>query len=184
MRRRLIFQSLCALLWLASLAGCATDEGEEKKAAQSPIAQAASLNSYADILERSYTALAEKSFAEMDWIDAYRFQNKANQAAKGRIVEPDSPKSRSVAVARDPDIVNAHRIVVSYLRGDALARAPREIAMMQAAYDCWIEDGEESLTELASSACRKQFEEARQSIETLYIEDALDVIEAGHGGAP
>lgn len=133
--------------------------------------------SHHEILDRSYTNLAAKAFAEMDWIDAYRFQNKAAQARKGRAIEPDDPKSRSIAVAKDPAIVEAHRILRGYIQGDGFTKAPADLALALAAYDCWIEDAEESEIALTSGPCRIQYQEALHRVEDAYIDAALGGIE-------
>lgn len=173
------------LLVLASLAGLSACASDAEKTGETPMAipLAMESRSYHEILERAYIKLAEKTFGEMDWIDAYRFQNKATQARNGRTVEPDNPKSRSIAVARDPDIQRAYRILRGYLQGDGLAKAPADLAVAQAAYDCWIENAEESETELVSGECRGQYEQALRRIEDTYIEDAMGRVEGPSANA-
>ncbi len=146
-----------------------------------PQPQAIESRSYHEILESAYARLAQKAFDEMDWVDAYRFQNKAALARDGRIIEPDNPSSRSIAVARDPDILEAYKVLRSYLQGDGLAKAPADVALAQAAYDCWIENAEESEAELSSGQCRSQYEQALRRIEDSYIESAMGNIEAKPG---
>lgn len=133
---------------------------------------------YNRLLVRAYGDLAEKAFREMDWVDGYRFNRKAELAARAEKTEPDTPESRSIAVARDPDIRRAYVTLRDYLKPENFAKSPEQIALAQAAYDCWVEDAEESLLEMRQGICRKQFEVAIRKVENVMIDDALDTIEA------
>lgn len=141
--------------------------------AQSPTAQAPDRPplrpfTYHEVLERSYTALADKASSEMDWVDAYRFQNKAAQARQGRALEPDDPRSRSVAVAKDPEIAAAYKTLRGYIDEGGAFKASADLALAQAAYDCWIEDAEESADALTMGTCRLQYESAVRRVGDFY----------------
>lgn len=135
-------------------------------------------DAYNALLVRAYGDLAAKAFREMDWVDGYRFNRKAELAARAQKIEPDTPESRSIAVARDLDIRRAYVTLRSYLKPENVVKAPEQIALALAAYDCWVEDSEESLVEMREGLCRKQYEEAVRKVESTIIDDALDTIEA------
>lgn len=135
-------------------------------------------DAYNSLLVRAYGDLAAKAFREMDWVDGYRFNKKAELAARAQRTDPDTPESRSIAVARDLDIRRAYVTLRNYLKPENFGKSPEQIALAQAAYDCWVEDSEESSVEMREGLCRKQFEEAIRKIENAVIDDALDTIEA------
>ena len=180
-------------LTLVGLTACETSAGSEKTSMSNgsiPVAIPIAIpiipdapvvtpkDAYNSLLVRAYGDLAEKALREMDWVDGYRFNKKAELAARAQRVEPDTPESRSIAVARDPDIRRAYVTLRDYLKPDNFGKSPAQIALAQAAYDCWVEDAEESLTEMRQGLCRKQFEDAIRKVENTMIDDALDTIEA------
>lgn len=135
-------------------------------------------DAYNSLLVRAYGDLAAKAFREMDWVDGYRFNRKTELAARAQKIDPDTPESRSIAVARDMDIRRAYVTLRGYLKPENVVKAPQQIALALAAYDCWVEDSEESLFEMREGMCRKQYEDAIHKVENAIIDDALDTIEA------
>lgn len=133
---------------------------------------------YKGVLADEYQALADKAFREFDWIDAYKFNRKAQDARQGKAVLPDDPSTRKAGVADHQEILRAGSALKGYLEPRRLRVAPEDIARAQAAYDCWLEEGEESGRALTKGSCREKFYKAIQAADDKIIDDALDTIEA------
>ncbi len=177
MRTAHIF-SICLLL--ASLAltqGCATS-GSAPAESEEAIAQPIERPGYYEVLHKEYAVLAEKAFREFDFMDAYKFNRKADQARLGLPVLPDEPTTRAASVAAHQEIRTAYATLNGYLEPRKLGIAPDQVARAQAAYDCWLEAAEESRHELFSGNCRRAYLDAVTMIENAIIDDALDTIEA------
>ncbi|MGB0749792.1 MAG: OmpA family protein [Magnetospiraceae bacterium] len=127
--------------------------------------QDGSFNSHLTV---EYRELAEfEAYQMYDWWDADLFAEKALAAADGNDVAPeeigawnieDDLHRRDLNVARD-------RLMAAFAAG-AKAAAPKEAAVAQASFDCWVEQQEEAWQVDHILACRKDFETAMDMLET------------------
>lgn len=104
----------------------------------------------------------------MDYSDALHFARKGLAAAAGEVVLPE-PVSDWNLNAEDIDALSAARArLMSIYDIGAREIAPKESAMAQGRYDCWIEAAEEDGASGAGyAACKKGFEEVMMTLDTL-----------------
>lgn len=114
-------------------------------------------------LAREYHAMSLYEWNEMrDYIDAEYYASKALMAGEdGTMPAPSDPARWDIGEnAAMQELKVAHGELVKALQEGAPTIAPREAAIAQARFDCWVEQQEEGwqLDEIA--ACRDQFRTA------------------------
>lgn len=103
-----------------------------------------------------------------DYPDALHFARKGLAAAAGEVVLPE-PVSDWNLNAEDTDtLANARNRLMSAFDAGAREIAPKEAAMAQGRFDCWVEAEEEgSKPKEGTLSCRDGFEQVMSSLEGM-----------------
>lgn len=115
-------------------------------------------------LRAGYLPLVDEEYGEFDYGDAIHFARKAVASAKGIFVQPDQVELRVVSDDRVEELQAARARLMAAFDQDARRIAPLASARAQAAFDCWLEEEEESDAE-GAAACKAQFEAAMQEVD-------------------
>lgn len=110
-------------------------------------------------LAANYRELVIFEVDEMyDWFDGRHYADKAQAAAAGSRVMPDDLENRKIA---DPNALTAlrtqHTRLLAALNGGAIQKAPVQMALAQAKFDCWAEQQEEGWQTWDIAACRDAY---------------------------
>ncbi len=100
-----------------------------------------------------------------DWPDADHFAEKALIANSGQRVMPEKPKDWNIDSVHMGELNAARDKLVSALDEGGRDLAPREAAIAQARYDCWVEQQEEGHQPAHIAACRTDFDAAMANLE-------------------
>ncbi len=113
-----------------------------------------------------------------DYPDALHFARKGLAAAAGEVVLPE-PISDWNLNAQDIDMLSTARArLMSAFDAGAREIAPRESAMAQGRFDCWIEDEEENMGHQPDElTCKRGFEEVMAALEGM-VKAPIDVAPA------
>lgn len=116
-------------------------------------------NSFNSELAREYKTIALFEADEMyDWIDAENHATKGNMAAEGKTPLPYTPADWDIDSGADlRELELARAELISILDNGARQSAPREAAVAQAKYDCWVEQQEEGHQPAHIAACRDSY---------------------------
>jgi OOP family OmpA-OmpF porin len=116
-------------------------------------------NSFNSELAREYKTIALFEADEMyDWIDAENHATKGNMAAEGKTPLPYTPADWDIDSGADlRELELARAELLSILANGARQSAPREAAVAQAKYDCWVEQQEEGHQPAHIAACRDSY---------------------------
>ena len=125
-----------------------------------------------------YIALAQSEFAEGDYLDSDGFAERAIRAAQGDLVQPETIGARRLPAARAEALVRARERLIRALEAGARERAPEQAAQLQTAFDCWMQEQEESLDSADIAACRSRFEQQIAAFEAAPQETAGNEPEA------
>jgi len=120
-------------------------------------------SSFNDQLAREYHIMTLYEWNEMrDYIDAEYYASKALMAGKGGVAPaPSDPARWSIGeAAQMQELKVAHGELVKALRDGAPTIAPRQAAIAQTRFDCWVEQQEEGWQFDEIAACRDQFRTA------------------------
>ncbi len=138
------------------------DDMEEARAMQT---SGATFDSY---LAREYRDFFIFEADEMyDWIDADHFAEKAlaaNSSGAGS-VQPEDPAEWDIDDAHMPELKAARGDLMAAFDHGAREVAPKEAAIAQAKYDCWVEQQEEGHQPTHIAACRDQFAAAMSALQ-------------------
>ena len=116
-------------------------------------------------LHSEYIALAKAENAEMDYLDADHFAQKAIQAGSGKPVKPDAAASRKLPAGTTGAIEAAEKRLKTALDGGAMDYAPKQLARAQAMFDCWLQEQEENNQPKDIAACRSAFLDAMDLVD-------------------
>ena len=133
-------------------------------------------SSFEGELAREYKALFIFEADEMyDWPDADFFAEKALAANKGMRVLPEQANDWNIDSVHLGELNAARDKLVTALDNGGRDAAPREAAVAQARYDCWVEQQEEGHQPAHIAACRGEFNAALASLETAMQPKVVDV---------
>jgi OmpA-OmpF porin, OOP family len=107
-----------------------------------------------------------------DWIDADYFAEKALAANAGKTVMPEDPAEWDIDEVHMSELQSARSGLVEVLDKGARESAPREAAIAQAKYDCWVEQQEEGHQFDHIAACRDAFLAAMTGLENAMAKTA------------
>lgn len=147
-----------AVVGALALAACGT---QLRKAEQVPVEGSA----FDRHLYGGYIALAQSEFDEGDYRDSDGFAERAIRAARGEPVPPEAIEARRLPANRSTALAQARQRLVRALEAGARERAPERAARLQTAFDCWMQEQEESLESADIAACRSLFEEQIAALE-------------------
>jgi len=123
--------------------------------------------SYNQQLAANYRSFVIFEADEMyDWIDAKHFSGKAQAAAAGQRVMPENPDDWGIADATALDELRVqHGRLVSALGAGAIEKAPVQVALAQAKFDCWVEQQQEGWQTWDIAACRDAYMAAMRDVD-------------------
>lgn len=121
------------------LSGCADFIDIDEVAAIEPRGDA-----YQSALHREYVSLARDEVSENDVRDVRAFLSRAEMSANGVRVDPEPVSMRDVPEVRIDEFRNARAAVMLQLSKFVYLERPDDVARLQALFDCWIENAEET----------------------------------------
>jgi OmpA-OmpF porin, OOP family len=157
------FRTLAVFLAFGFLSGCAiANSGYDianLRAAQG------SGSAFTQALTDEYRQLMDFEADEMyDWRDADHYALKGLRTAAGEAVEPDAIASRDLPADKVDELTTARADLVQLLNANAREKAPKEAAVAQASFDCWMEQQEENFQKDHIAACRDKFYAAMDNL--------------------
>lgn len=160
--RGISFAALVAATSL-TLAGCSgfnshseVEALNEVKAVGSPFTQALAAE-YRDYANH------EQNIG-FDYADALHFARKGLATAAGEIVLPEPISDWNLKPEHIEELTSARSQLVIALDRGARETAPKQAAVAQARFDCWIEQQEENWQNKGVPACKQQFFDALNAI--------------------
>lgn len=162
--------SLLALMaaTTVTLAGCSgfkshseVEALNEAKAVGSPFTQTLAAE-YRDYANREQNV-------EFDYPDALHFARKGLAATAGEIVLPEPVSDWNLKPEHVEELASARSQLTIALDRGAREGAPKEAAIAQARFDCWIEQQEENWQAKEILGCKQQFWDAMKALGTTPI---------------
>jgi len=159
----MIRRAIALFTLAASLSGCTyfgsyfqVDELNKAQAKGAPFTQA---------LTQQYKDRANYSQnVTYNYDEAYRNADKGLTAADGTPVAPYSLTDFNVPESQKQEVIKARIDLDKALNSGARDRAPKEAALAQAKFDCWVEDAEKTWMPELYKTCRKEFYNAFQQM--------------------
>ncbi len=130
----------------------------EAKAVGSPFTQTLSAE-YRDYANRQQNV-------EFDYPDALHFARKGLAASAGEIVLPEPVSDWNLKPDHVEELASARSQLIVALDRGARESAPKEAAIAQARFDCWIEQQEENWDNPGAVSCKQQFMDALNALGT------------------
>jgi hypothetical protein len=150
-----------ALPLLLTLAGCASDYAELRKAAPEA-------GDYRSTLASEYLSFAESEAEQRYWAHAEYFARKGRDALAGKPVAPEDPAQWSGVPPSDLPALQATRERVLALTGeDARRIATQRAARAQVMYDCWIVQETRGRKLDATYPCQNELASTLESIKSV-----------------
>ncbi len=119
-----------------------------------------------------------------DYADSLHFARKGLAAAAGEVVLPEPVTDWNLKPDQSAELSAARaRLMKTFMMG-ARESLPKEAAMAQGRYDCWIEQQEENWQKKDISKCKAGFEEVVTIIEQKLSEIAPRSVEPPVSGPP
>jgi OmpA-OmpF porin, OOP family len=119
-------------------------------------------------LQMEYAGLAGAADARGADDSAEMYYNKGKMAAEGKKVDPLSMKDRKLPKNVDDEVEAGRIALVAILRGGGPKKAPKQTAVAQASFDCWMEESaKEKPSAKDVKACRDGFDKALKQAEDL-----------------
>lgn len=130
---------LWCIILVGGLGGCSSVSWEEEPGRDFSVGTL-----FDRALEVEYLRLATAREAENDWDDVRYFRQRAQAAARGDQILPQSSDERSLSEAIKDDVFYARQDLLAALNSGGRAQNPIQAARAQAAgFDCWVEALEE-----------------------------------------
>ncbi len=107
-------------------------------------------------LYEGYLGLSKAEYNEGDYRDSDFFATQAMLAGAGNKVEPQMISARDLPVERLNEMAVARRQVITVLFRGAAEKMPKEAAVAQTNFDCWMQEQEENFQEDDIAACRER----------------------------
>lgn len=115
-------------------------------------------SSFSQNLAREYKEFATyEAYKMYDWIDAEHFAEKAIAAAGNGDAAPESVADWDIPEQHVADLNMGRQKLENAFSKGAKTIAPREAAIAQAKYDCWMEQQEENHQWAHIAACKGEF---------------------------
>jgi len=159
-------RGLVLSLCLMAVAGCTNfDAHSEVKALNE--AQAVG-NPFTQNLSAEYRDYANIKLDKFfDYPDALHFARKGLAAAAGEVVLPEPVSDWNLLPAHLDELSTARGRLIVAFDGGAREIAPKESALAQSRFDCWIEQQEEHWNDGYVIPCKAQFADALKALEDL-----------------
>lgn len=142
---------------------------------------------FTQALTEQYKSRANESqYQTYNYDQAYRNADRGLDASVGAVVKPLSTNEFVIPESLMPEIVKARIDLDKALNDGAREATPKEAALAQAKFDCWIEDAAKTWLPDLYQECRKEFYDAFNQItamrgqpvdlsQTALAQDAVDV---------
>ncbi len=125
---------------------------------------------FAKQLTEQYKARANDSQdSTQNYEQAYNNALRGLQTAEGQEVPPYAPDQFDVAPEKTVELTAARTKLINTLK-TAKANAPKEAALAQAKYDCWVEDAAKDWAPEQYQACQAEFKQAMDQLQGLNAE--------------
>jgi OOP family OmpA-OmpF porin len=146
---------------LGFLAGCASDIETIRNTTPSGGSE------FTQALAEEYKQFALYEADEMyDWPDASYFARKGLAAAAGEVVLPEDLANWDIPVGAVDELASARARLIAVLDAGARDTNPVLAARAQGRFDCWVEQAEENHQPMHIAACRDEFYQALEQLET------------------
>lgn len=124
-------------------------------------------------LTAEYRAFANNEMKEMmDYPDSIHFARKGLAAAQGEVVMPEPVSDWDLTPAHMDELATARARLVSVFDRGARQVAPKQSAIAQGRFDCWIEYQEENWGDTGPNQCKSMFFQALEHLEGLVTDQA------------
>lgn len=107
-------------------------------------------------LQDGYLKLAAAERDRYDWRDSARYADKSLAAAEGQDVDPEPLYERRLPKSVAAEVAEARKKLVAALPAARNSR-PKQAALAQTSFDCWLEEQEENHQETDIGACKRDF---------------------------
>lgn len=121
---------------------------------------------FARALHAGYAGLAREELNESDFADADAFAARAVAASAGNPPPPENFGARKLPAEKLPALAAARDRLVTALERGAARSAPDRAARAQLAFDCWMQEQEESFQTADIAGCRDRFTAAIAGLDT------------------
>lgn len=154
-----------------ALALGACGETELQKAKETSAAPTAS--PFTQSLNKYYLDAAQSQWAgHSDFAASEHFAQKAQAAAAGQVVAPDTIQEQGRAVKKNGELTEAREHLMAAMDRQAATKIPDEAARAQVAYDCWLSEARDPSQAVESKwlekkvrNCRTDFYSAMASVD-------------------
>lgn len=151
-----MFKTLILVVSTAGLLGACADRWDVESTKAMPLQGTA----FTRVLHTEYVEMATAEKAEYDWTDTAYFLRRAEAAARGEVIEPQSIEERDLTPDAARELGMARKELIALLDAGARDIMPVKAARAQAAgFDCWMQEQEEGHQPDDIAACRKIFDE-------------------------
>ena len=104
-------------------------------------------------LHQEYSDLTSIEWTEADYGNARYFADRARSAAAGQAFGPTEVGARKIKAGRVDEANAMRNRVMAILDGDAPTRVPQSAAHLQAMFDCWLEEVDETNQPADEASC-------------------------------
>ncbi len=157
-------KAIASISLIAVLAGCAGPVGVSSLMKSEPtFVRLNEERAFAQSLRQRYLELATNAYDRGDYERSDFYSLRAIMAVEGKLVAP-----AQVTGGVDPEITNIrHRLQTALMKGMRL-NAPDLAARAQAAYDCWLLEGQAG-DQMIAQACRNNAFQAVAELESVGV---------------
>lgn len=114
---------------------------------------------------------------------AYRNAERGLMAADGTPVSPYEVNAFAIPPTMEQEIIKARADLDKALGNGGRERAPKEAALAQAKFDCWVEDSEKTWMPELYKSCQREFYDALKQISAMQGE-AVDLSNTNWSAGP
>ena len=112
---------------------------------------------YEKTLHKEYVKLAKAEAKATDWAVAEEFASRAAMAASGKPSWPASLSKRSLHKKHAKSLANGRKRLTNALSKGGTKKSPKQAAIAQAKFECWLQEAEENIAKKKIQKCRSAF---------------------------
>lgn len=116
-----------------------------------------------------YLTLSRTEYKEGDYKDSDFFALRAQAAASGDKIDPQSISGRDLPIESLQEVATARRKLIFALFFGAASKVPTDAAQAQISFECWMQELEENIQPDDIAACKNQFNEMIDRVMALII---------------
>ncbi len=155
------FRSIAFIAGVALLAGACTDSRLVKTVSEMKPAQ----SGFKAGLHGKYVKLAKAELEEGDYFDTGIFARRAEAAANGKNVDPDTLWERSYSKKNQKSVFKERGRLMAMLNGGGREKFADYASTAQTQFDCWVQELEENTQPRDIKRCRDGYMAAMGQIE-------------------